>query len=104
MLGYHLYLMNELNNLRTVMSPQMNGRTGRWRFAESHTAGPQRGVCKMPSCQCPSGWTEWDRRCYKAIRQPLSWLEARNRCRRMADNADLVSIINQRENNFVHGE
>ena len=86
------------------MSPQMNGGTGQWTFAESHTAGPQRGVCKMPSCRCPSGWTEWNRRCYKAVRQPLSWLEARKRCRRMADTADLVSIINQRENNFVHGE
>ncbi|KAF0307817.1 Macrophage mannose receptor 1 [Amphibalanus amphitrite] len=81
---------------------QLDGRTGQWQFAESHTEPPHHAVCRMPSCQCPAGWTEWDRRCYRAVRQPLSWLEARERCRRMADTADLVSIINARENNFVH--
>ncbi|XP_037077113.1 C-type mannose receptor 2-like [Pollicipes pollicipes] len=75
--------------------------SGRWRFAASHTAGALRGVCKMPSCRCPSGWREWDRRCYRAVTSRVSWTEARQRCRKMAPTADLVSIINERENNFV---
>lgn len=78
--------------------------SGRWRFAESHTAPAQRGVCKMKSCECPSGWRLWDRRCYRAVSRRLSWTEARQHCRRLDPTADLVSIINQRENDFTFSE
>ena len=81
---------------------QMNKISGTWKLVSSY-APPIKlhGVCKMASCSCPSDWKTWGKRCHKVVARKFGWVEARKHCTRMAPTADLASIRNAGENNFV---
>merc|ERR1711915_897161 len=53
------------------------------------------------SPHCPSGWSEFQGKCYKYFPEQITWFDARDNC--LALEADLASIYSQEENNFVSG-
>ncbi|KAI8522210.1 hypothetical protein Bbelb_019640 [Branchiostoma belcheri] len=52
-----------------------------------------------PGVTCDSGWSEYNKHCYRLSRWKFSWSEANQNCKQ--SSANLASIQNQEENNFV---
>ncbi|XP_013387112.2 macrophage mannose receptor 1-like [Lingula anatina] len=50
---------------------------------------------------CSGDWARFGRHCYKTFEDQRTWTSAKNTCRRQG--GDLVSILNEDENNFVSG-
>ncbi|XP_043228976.1 macrophage mannose receptor 1-like [Amphibalanus amphitrite] len=80
---------------------QLAGTTGHWELVSPYGGKKLHAVCKMPSCECKEGWVKQKNRCYKPIKCPLRWLDARERCQRMAPMADLATINSSSENDFL---
>jgi len=65
--------------------------------------------CEGPSCpnvadkktegSCSPGWTEGGRKCYRYVKDKLTWVEAEAFCKN--DSAHLVSVRDQKENDIV---
>jgi len=51
---------------------------------------------------CESGWTDYNDNCYKYVNNPIKQWEAQSLCQN--DDADLVSISNIDEMNFIRQE
>ncbi|XP_044027304.1 CD209 antigen-like protein C isoform X3 [Siniperca chuatsi] len=54
---------------------------------------------KIEGKRCPEGWTRFRRSCYFKSNEKKSWPDSRSDCRNKG--ADLVSINNEEEQNFV---
>ena len=87
---------------KTSKAVKMN-RKGVWKLVSTYDPSIKLfGVCKMPSCSCPEGWQKWGNICHRAVPKRLGWVEARQHCKRLAPTADLATIRNSREQDFLH--
>ncbi|CAH1239878.1 MRC2 [Branchiostoma lanceolatum] len=48
---------------------------------------------------CKTGWSEYNNHCYKLVKDLVTWPAANIRCKQ--HGANLASITNNKENNFV---
>ncbi|XP_048579857.1 uncharacterized protein LOC5521688 isoform X1 [Nematostella vectensis] len=70
------------------------------KYRQNYTP-PTRPPTTLPVGLCPSGWVTYMFGCYKVFSQRKSWTAARDSCRALGANTDLVSIHNAAENNFA---
>merc|ERR1711902_380171 len=55
-------------------------------------------ACSDSPC-CPSGWSEFQGKCYKYFSEQMTWTDAREQC--LSEEANLASIHSHLENTFV---
>uniref|UniRef100_T1DH48 C-type lectin 1b n=1 Tax=Crotalus horridus TaxID=35024 RepID=T1DH48_CROHD len=58
-------------------------------------SGTEAGFC------CPSGWSSYDRYCYKPFQQEMTWADAENFCTQQHTGSHLVSFHSTEEVDFV---
>ncbi|XP_043192002.1 macrophage mannose receptor 1-like [Amphibalanus amphitrite] len=87
---------------RTSDVVQLLGKNGYWKPASSYKGTRLHAVCKMASCKCREGWTQWGNACYLAKKEmSIDWLSAREQCQQMEPTSDLATITSAAENRFV---
>nr|P81508.1 RecName: Full=Snaclec CHH-B subunit alpha [Crotalus horridus] len=51
--------------------------------------------------ECPSGWSSYDRYCYKPFKQEMTWADAERFCSEQAKGRHLLSVETALEASFV---
>jgi len=88
------FVWNYLNNSVCYLLSDVPDETGTYQGASSGIK-----TCWAPSNSCPTGWTRFQGACYKLYKEIKTWADARAYC--LTQQADLVSVHSEEEENFV---